>query len=92
MKKIILLTAFVFIFFAVGAFGQQSKDEKAIRASFANHRRRLEQRRSESISVGLYKGRDRDAFDRTGGRCRGNRKNDEGRFLENRQADSGFAL
>lgn len=33
MKKIILLPAFVFIFFAVGASGQQSKDEKVIRAT-----------------------------------------------------------
>ena len=32
MKKIILLTAFVFVIFTIGAFGQQSKDEKAIRA------------------------------------------------------------
>lgn len=32
MKKIILLTAFVCLIFTVGAFGQQSKDEKAIRA------------------------------------------------------------
>ncbi len=33
MKKLILLTAFVFVIFAVGASGQQSKDEKTIRAA-----------------------------------------------------------
>ena len=33
MKKLILLAVFVFIFFALGAFGQQSKDEKTIRAT-----------------------------------------------------------
>lgn len=32
MKKLILLTAFVLVISATGAFGQQSKDEKAIRA------------------------------------------------------------
>lgn len=32
MKKLILLSAFVFAFFAIGAFGQNNKDEKEIRA------------------------------------------------------------
>ena len=33
MKKLILSTVFVFAVFAIGAFGQQSKDEKTIRAT-----------------------------------------------------------
>lgn len=33
MKKLILLITFMFVFSAAGVFGQQSKDEKAIRAT-----------------------------------------------------------